>query len=61
MGRRDTWVIDEELSKPSDHEVVVCDIVHPQGMAVSKGISKEVTKSRLKAMSDDSRKKAAVA
>lgn len=39
IGALDTWVIDDELSTLSDHEVIIIDNADPDGSVESIGIS----------------------
>lgn len=43
IGVLDAWVIDEELSGPSNHEVVICDQVNLDRIVGGMGTSQEVT------------------
>lgn len=52
-------VIDEELSTPSNHEVVVCDLTQPVETVGGMVTSKEVKSWSIRTLSKDNRKEAA--
>lgn len=59
IGVLDTRVIDEELSKPSDYEVIVGELADLDRVGSSMSTSQEITGWGIKEMSEDSTKKVA--
>lgn len=55
------FVIYDEPATPSDHEFIVCALAEPEGEVGSMGASEEVTGWEVRAMSENTRKKAAKA
>lgn len=53
------WVIDEERSTPSDHEVVVFDLTILDKMVDGMVTSQEVSGWSIRTLSEDNRKKTA--
>lgn len=58
-GALNAWFIDEELSTPSDHDVVVCDLANMDKTMGGMRTSWEVTDWNIRTLSEDDRKKAA--
>lgn len=52
------WVVDDELIRPSDNEVIVCDPAHLVEETSSMGTSKEFTEKWIRIMFEGSRYKA---
>lgn len=59
IGAPDTFVIDDKLLTPSDHKVIICGIVYPNGIASTMCTTMEITGSNVEAMYNESRMRAA--
>lgn len=58
IGAMDPWIIDEELSTPSEYEVIVFDTASLDETIEGMRTSQEVTGWKVKGMGDDARKEA---
>lgn len=58
VGKLDTWIIDEELSTPTDHEVIVSDLANLDETIGGMGTSQKVTGWSVKGLSKEAKKEA---
>lgn len=61
MARISEYSIDDKLTTPSDHKVIVCDLADVKRETDSMGSSLEITGWEVGAMSENSRKECAKA
>lgn len=58
IGTLDSWIIDRELSTPSDHEVIRCDLANQYETVRGMETSQKVIGCRVKVILDGTRKEA---